>query len=160
MKNHNTLKLYIIFFLILFSQISISIAQDSKPKIQLFMDMKKEIEVIEKGKKVIKLVPVEKSKKGDVLVYKIIYRNDGQNIATDIKIVDPIPKGTVYILESAGGKNCEITYSIDNGITFQQYPVKYKEKIAEPEKYTHIKWVINSIFPNKSDFIDFKVKVK
>ncbi|HOL49199.1 MAG TPA: hypothetical protein PLW07_01335, partial [bacterium] len=85
-------------------------------------------------------------------------------------IVNPIPNGTTYILNSASGKDTEISFSIDGGKYFQKPPVKYlvkkpdgstEEKIATPEMYTHIMWTIKKPIPaGASGEVSFSVKVK
>lgn len=156
---------FICFFMFLLNVFS----QEQNPKITLTTKVEKEIEIEKEGKKVVERIPVEKAKKGDILVYTITYKNEGGQPANDINIVNPVPKGTTYISKSAKGKDSEILFSIDGGNIYQREPIKYKvkkedgtieEKIATPDMYTHIKWVIKrAIHPEGKGEVEYKVKV-
>ncbi len=69
-------------------------------------------------------------KSRDILVYTITYKNEGNAPCESANIVNPVPEGTKYIINSAKGKDSEISYSIDGGKYFQKPPVKYLEKKA------------------------------
>ncbi|HOZ02056.1 MAG TPA: hypothetical protein PLG20_09575, partial [Candidatus Syntrophosphaera sp.] len=87
------------------------------------------VSIVEKnGKKVTELKPADNAERGDVLVYAITYTNEGKAPLKDISVVDPVPKGTVYIIGSADGKDTEIGFSIDGGRVFQKPPIKYIEE--------------------------------
>ncbi len=145
--------------------------QEQKPRVSLEMKEEKEITLIkEEGKQTVERVPANEVKSLDTLVYSITYTNEGQEEARDISIVDPIPDGTIYIPESAEGKNTKISFSIDGGNQFQGPPVKYllikpdgttEEQIAPVDMYTHIKWIItDTIPPGGGGQVSFKTKVK
>jgi uncharacterized repeat protein (TIGR01451 family) len=74
---------------------------DQAPKIKLVTTLEKEVKSLKDGKEVVERVPAEKSAVGDVLVYTITYTNEGSEDATGVKIVDPVPEGTVYVVGSA-----------------------------------------------------------
>ena len=145
-------------------------AQEISPKLTLTTKAQKEIVVKENGKQLVKRVSAETVKKGDILVYTITYKNEGNAPCQSASIVNPVPAGTVYILNSAAGKDCEITYSIDGGKYFQKPPVKYivkkhdgttEEKTAGPEMYTHIMWTVKKLIPaGFSGEVEFKVQIK
>ncbi len=107
---------------------------------------------------------------GDVIRYTIAYRNAGKTEARNAVIVDPVPKGTTYIPDSAAGAGAEIAFSLD-GKTFQAPPqLKYKvrqpdgaevELQASPDMYTHIRWTITKpVPPEGTGAVSFKVKVR
>ncbi|MFA6450055.1 MAG: hypothetical protein WCX65_11325 [bacterium] len=144
-----------------------------KPKaaqLSLAITAQKEVEKKKDGKTVIEYVSAEKAGKGETLVYTITYTNKTAAPVKSVSVVDPIPAGTVYIPGTAAGKDTEITFSIDGGKTYLKAPVKYKakkadgtgeEKLASPDMYTHIKWLIKrTVQPGKSGVVSFKIKIK
>jgi len=146
------------------------LAQEEQPKLSLVIRVEKEMKVQEEGKLVTRYLPVDKAAGGDILLYTIVYTNQGRSQAKNATIVDAIPEGTVYVLESAGGKEAEVLFSIDGGKLFQKYPAKYlvtkkdgtrEEKEATPEMYTHVQWLLKKpVAPGQSGSVTFKVKVK
>jgi len=170
--NRTNVKIGFLLFaisMLLFSNLS-AVAQEGQPKLALTITAEKEIVVEREGKAVLERIPADKMERGDVLAYTITYVNEGETPARDAAIVDPIPEGTVYVLDSATGERTEITYSVDGGHLFQRPPVKFvvrypdgtKEyKAAPAEMVTHIKWVIKTLVqPGQSGRLSFKVAVK
>ena len=163
-----------VFILLLFAPLllcggSKAWAQNEKPEMSITIDVKKEVRLFKNEKWIVERVPVEKTQRDDILVYTITYTNEGTSEAKDAEIVDPVPKGTIFVLGSAEGKDTEINYSIDGGHYFQRPPIKYiirkpdgtREKISAPaEMYTHIKWMIRkSVLPGESGHLSFKAIV-
>jgi len=144
--------------------------QEEKGKLNLKIKAQKEVRIKENGKIVSKLIPVKKVKRGDIILYTISYTNTGKENLNNPSIIDPIPEGTVYMKGSAGGKNAEIFFSINGGQTYQKPPVTYtvwkkdgstEKRIASPEMFTHVKWIINKkLKPGESGEVFFKVKIK
>ena len=144
----------------------LSVAAFASPLIQVSMKAEKEVIV----NKVAKKVAADKVNPGDVIFYTINYVNSGNEGATDAFLDDPIPKGTVYITGSAFGENAEITFSIDGGKTFKKpslltYEVKTPEgkiekRSASPEKYTHVRWTVNTIPAGGKGQVGFQVRMK
>ena len=120
--------------------------------------------------KVKKMVVAKDIKPGDVIFYTINYINSGDSAATNAVLDDPIPQGTIYIPGTAYGNDTENTFSIDGGKTFKKPSVltyevrqpggKTEKKVASPEQYTHIRWVINIIPAGGKGQVGFQVKVK
>ncbi len=106
---------------------------------------------------------------GEIIHYTILYRNTGNENATNAVVSDPIPKGTVYIPGSAT-ETGELSFSIDGGKTFKKpalltYETKaangaVEKRVASPEEYTHIRWVIDKIPAGANGKVSFQVKVK
>jgi len=138
------------------------------PKLKLNISMAKEVKTSKDGKEVVESVPAEKIGAGDTIVYTITYKNEGQSVARDAKIVDPVPEHTTYVLGSAEGNDAEIAFSIDGGKTYHKPPVmvRQKDKSGSPveapaEAYTHVQWTIKKdIQPGETGQVVFKVKVK
>lgn len=105
----------------------------------------------------------------DIILYTLTAGNRGNEPAHNVEIVDPIPEGTQYILDSASGNDMQISYSIDGGHFFQQPPVLFDfrrdngtiEKRPAPARlYTHVKWLVTKpIQPGQSVAAAFKVQV-
>jgi len=106
---------------------------------------------------------------GDILVYTLHYENKGDEVAKGVKLVDPIPETTAYLVGSVFGPGSEMAFSIDDGKTFNApsmltYSVdmggKKKEIKASPEQYSNIQWSVQEIAPGKSGVAGFRVRVK
>lgn len=154
---------------IFFLQIDISLAQQG-PQLDLKTTVAKEVKVKKAGKTVVDRIPVQKTARGDILVYTITYFNTGKTPAMNAEIVDPLAPEVIIIPDSVEGKDTEINASIDNGRTWQKLPVmmEFKKpdgttevKAVPPERYSHIKWIVKKpIQPGQSGKVSFKVKVK
>ncbi|MCX5852544.1 MAG: hypothetical protein NT072_10915 [Deltaproteobacteria bacterium] len=145
-------------------------AAQGEPKLTLTMDVKKEVKVKKGTVETVEYVPAKTTAPDDVLLYTITYKNEGKTELKDAAIMDAVPDGTVYILESAGGKDTEAVFSIDGGKTFQKPPITYMvknsdgtivRKPAPAEMYTHVQWIVKKfVLPGESGIVNFKVKVK
>ncbi len=130
----------------------------------------KEISVKEGNASITKYEPVLETRPGDILLYTVTYHNEGDSPAKSARIVDPIPEGTVYIMESASGIGTVIQFSIDEGATWQSHPVMHmvrkpdgsmKKEMARPEIFTHIRWFLTDEVPaGGSGTVSFRVNVK
>ena len=140
------------------------------PKLDLKTTVLKEAKVMKNGVVTVERVPVETTHPGDVLVYTLTYRNVGQTGTPEVALIDPVPKGTVYVLASAAGKDAEITCSIDGGAVWQKEPAlmpvqqpdgTQKRVPAPADRYTHLRWVIKKPFPpGQTGAVTFKTTVK
>ena len=145
-------------------------AVQGEPKLTLTMDVKKEVKVKKGTVEIIEYQTAKATARDDVLLYAITYKNEGKAELKDASIMDAVPDGTVYILESAAGKYAEAVFSIDGGRTFQKPPAVYLvrnpdgtivQKPAPAEMYTHVKWIVKKfVLPGESGIVQFKVKVK
>jgi uncharacterized repeat protein (TIGR01451 family) len=139
------------------------------PQVNMVIAAEKEVVVEENGKKVAKLVPAETVTAGETVTYTISYVNTGDEVATKVAIVDPIPTGMVYIPGSASNE-ANVSFSIDQGATYKKpslltYEVKNpdgktEKRIASPEQYTHIRWEVPAIAPGEKGKLSFKVRMQ
>ena len=160
----------VLLFVITLPAAAFAQAAQGEPKLALTMDVKKEVKVKKGTVETVEYIPAKTTARDDVLLYSVTYKNEGKAVIQDAAIVDPVPPETVYILESAAGKDTEVSYSIDGGRTFQKPPAMYLvrnpngtivQKPAPPEMYTHVKWIVKKfVLPGESGIINFKVKVK
>ncbi|PSB20329.1 DUF11 domain-containing protein [Phormidesmis priestleyi ULC007] len=99
---------------------------------------------------------------GDVIRYTLKGENKGDRAAKNLAVTQPIPIGTVYVLNSAtvvNTNNNAITYSIDSGKTFVTKPVikvtlasgQIEQRPAPAEAYTHIRLSVNNGLEPKAD---------
>jgi len=123
-------------------------------------------------KEIIKPLP-DKVLPGSVIQYEIIAKNTKEccpdkNTLKSVNLTGIIPMGTVYIDKSATAEY-SVEFSIDGGGTFQKEPVKYKvklpdgkevEKIATPDMYTNIRWVVPEIKPQQEIKVFYRIIIK
>lgn len=140
------------------------------PKIEFSISQFREVVEQKGGVRKTKLVPAESVAPGDVVEYVLAYVNRGNEAATDAAIEDPIPKGTVYVANSATGEGAEITFSSDGGRTFApavKLTYEYRlpsgaveKRVATPDEYTHVRWTLKRVEPGATGKVAFRVKVK
>jgi uncharacterized repeat protein (TIGR01451 family) len=160
----------IIIFAAVFTVNLVFAQSKDEAKLGLKTTAQKEVKIKQGGKTVTKRIPLDKAQPRDILVYTITYVNMGKTPIVDATIVDPIPTGTVYILDSAWGKDAEMTCSINGGQSFEKPPIllKFKKpdgteerKPALADRYTHIRWMIKKpVLPGHSGRVFLKVTVK
>lgn len=123
----------------------------------------------EKGETVTKRVEASKANvgPGDEVIFTNYYVNNGDQPATDVIILNPVPQHTIYVAGSAGGDFAKVVFSVDGGKTFDQPEnliIKDKngrERRAKPEDYTHIRWIITKpVGPKEGGSVFFKAKIK
>jgi len=140
------------------------------PEVSIKTVAEKEIVETVKGQPVKKRVPAQNADPGQNLIFTLNYENRGNEKALNVKIDNPIPTNTTYVVGSGIGKNSKMLFSIDGGKTYKapsllKYTVtlsdgKKVEKQASPDQYTNVRWVINEIPPGGSGKVGFQVKVK
>ncbi|MCX7595739.1 MAG: hypothetical protein N2235_18655 [Fischerella sp.] len=97
----------------------------------------------------------------DVLRYIVTGVNNGDKAVKNLVINQPIPKGMIYVLNSAtvnSHNNAKITYSIDGGRSFADKPTvqvklpngKVETRPAPAVAYTHIRWNFSTPVPAKA----------
>lgn len=139
------------------------------PKMTMEMKAEKDVVVVEKGKQVKKRVEAKDLLPGEIVIYTIGYRNDGDEVATNVSLDNKVPEGTTYVADSVKGK-AEATFSIDNGKTYDK-PAKLMYEIvntkgekemvvAPPEKYTDIRWTLPQVAAGGSGQIVYEVRIK
>ncbi len=148
----------------------VSSAALAKPLVSVSITAEKEVTVKKDNQKVTKKVAATRINPGDVVIYTLNYINSGDEAATKVVIDDPIPMGTVYLPGSAFGAGAEVTFSIDGGKTFKKPSLltyeftlpggKAEKRVASPEEYTHIRWVIDRINAGAKGSVGFQVRIK
>ena len=140
------------------------------PEVALDMTAEKMVETTnEEGETVRERRPAEDVEPGDVIYYSVRYSNSGDEPATNVEIDNPLPEGTRYVPDSAWGEDSRILFSIDDGQTFKEpasltYTVEQngetRSKKADPEEYSHIRWVVDRIPAGTSGEVGFRARVQ
>lgn len=89
---------------------------------------------------------------GQVVEYRLDYKNVGKTALKGIAVTGPVPDATHYMGDTAATKAAaDFKVSIDGGKTFESEPVKRMveneqgkkiEKIIPPSEYTHVRWIL------------------
>ncbi len=99
---------------------------------------------------------------GEVLRYSIKGANNGEKAVNNLAINQLIPKGMIYVLNSATvnqNTGAQITYSINGGKTYVQNPTvqvkladgTVENRPAPDSAYTHVRWNFGKSVPGKAD---------
>jgi uncharacterized repeat protein (TIGR01451 family) len=108
-------------------------------------------------------------KPGDVLRYTLLSENAGDKPAKELKLTQPVPAQTIFVLDSAKANGAQLTYSIDGGKSFVAKPMvtvklasgQEVQKPAPASSYTHVRWdYSNSLAPLASVRAAYEVAVK
>jgi len=119
------------------------------------------------GKKSYQFVPVAKVLPGEIIQYNTFFQNISNKPADNINIVNPIPKHTVYLPNSAQGKNTQTVFSVDGGKHYGKagtLEVRGNDgewHLAKPSDYTHIQWHYQgSLAPKEKQVVAFRVRLR
>jgi uncharacterized repeat protein (TIGR01451 family) len=117
-----------------------------------------------------KLQAAERVVPGDVLIYTVEVRNTGQYSVESATVIQPIPKHTMYVADSAVGPGVDVDYSVDGGRSFDTAEnLKSPPAAAQAARsqrataadYTHIRWRLhNRLKPQSIAFVRFRAQVK
>ncbi len=120
------------------------------------------------GKTILK--DVEEVSSGDIVEYKLSYENISNDRLNNLKVVGPIPVGTVYIENSASKDISKVLeVSLYDGKNWTSIPAykevknttsgKTEKKRVSVEEYRQLRWVIDRPF-NAGEKLDFTFRVK
>lgn len=139
------------------------------PQVELSIYVEKEVlSTNDKGEKVKNRVTADEAVQGDVLFYTIVYKNSGDEAATDVQLDNPIADGASYVVHSAWGKDATIQFTI-NGKEYQiaeqlkktikTADGKIVQQLATAEDYTAIRWLVKEIKPGAEGTVGFNTTV-
>lgn len=115
------------------------------------------------GKEV--LVPADEARPGDVLEYRVVYRNDGRNAVREVNATLPVPNGLEYLPKSAAP--AAVLASTD-GRTFAPVPLVRSERTPDGREvirevplaeYRALRWTIGSLAAKESRTVRARVRV-
>ena len=146
-------------------------ASANTPTVEVAVTAQKEVVTVDAhGKQAVTLVPATEGKAGDTIVYTLRAKNAGTGTAVDPRIEDPIPAGTVLVVDSVRHDGYRIEASLDGGSTWQAFPAQVTRKnaagavemVAAPaESYTTLRWVLNGpLQPGDGKDGSFKVRIR
>lgn len=142
---------------------------DGRPDLKVEIEVAREVSKLDaNGETKVELEPAAAVRAGEVLVYTLRYRNDGDGTATGATLDDPVPQGTVLIRESVVGEGAHITFSMD-GQAFSEWPkvksttldgkVQWVDAPASAVK--HVRWrLAQAVPPGGEGRASFKVVVE
>jgi uncharacterized repeat protein (TIGR01451 family) len=136
----------------------------AKGGVELRMVAEQEIEVVnDDGEKEVKRIEAAKVVPGDVVIYTIHYMNRGEEAADSVVITNPIPEHMIYKNGSASGEGTTITFSVDEGKTYDSpenlkvVAAEGKERPAQASDYTHVRWTFKeSLLPEATGYVAFR----
>lgn len=145
-----------------------SVAQT--PEIAIEISVEREVtRVDEAGRSVVATEPVDAARPGDVLIYTLSAVNRGVAPALGARIVDPIPEGTVLLVDELAAGDRPTVVSLDGGSSWQDFPARIEQVdgggsvrlVAAPAAaYTHLRWDLTApLGPGETHDVSFKVRV-
>lgn len=140
------------------------------PEVAVSVTVEREVvRLDENGRAVTEREPVDVARPGDVLVYTLRAVNQGVAPALGTRIVDPVPSGTVLLLDEVPAAGAPDRASLDGGRSWQDFPARVQQLdasgrprvIAAPaESYTHLRWdLLAPLAPGETRDVTFKVRV-
>ena len=146
---------------------SLQASAAQKGHLKVTSKVQKMVVVNKAGKKSYNFIPAKKVLPGEIVQYKTFFENISNKPATGINIVNPIPKHTVYLPNSATGKNTRSVFSVDGGKhygkagTLKVRGRDGKLHLAKPSDYTHIQWQYHgSLAPKTKQAVAFRVRLR
>ena len=163
-----SVKSILTFWMAMMLAVPVAAWSQAKGHIQLTSVAEIEQEVFnDEGKKVVKRMPATKVMPGTEVIFTTRYENVSQQKAENAVISNPVPEHMLYKAYSASGAGTRITYSIDNGKSFNipaklfVYDASGRQFAARPQDYTHIRWEISKpLQPGEKGEVSFRAILK
>ena len=121
----------------------------------------------ELGEKIVKRTEATSVVPGTEVIYTITAKNTGTEVADKVVVTNPVPKQTVYVDGSASGPDTVITFSADDGKTYdtaRQLMVTGtdgKPRPATAEDYSHVRWTFQfNLDPGQQADVWYRARVK
>ena len=138
--------------------------------VELVTKAEAEIEAVEKGAKIKKIVVAQKMLPGEEAIFTVTYTNKTAKPAEKVMVTNPVPKHTRYKDGSATGEGTDIGFSVDGGKTYatpDKLTVTFKDKTgkeilrpASSADYTHIRWTVRqNVAPGQSGSVKFRAVI-
>lgn len=116
-------------------------------------------------------LPADEARPKDVIEYRLTYTNGGETTLRNVTVVDPVPVGTEYIVDTAARPHEGVVeFSVDDGETYHTWPILIKKTTADgkeieveatPDMVTHIRWTVaNDLEPETAITFTYRAKVK
>ncbi len=145
---------------------SVMASATQKGYLQVTSQVQKMVVVNKNGQKSIEFIPAKKILPGETVQYNTYFQNISNKPADNINIVNPIPKHTVYLPNTAHGNNTQVVFSVDGGRHYGTAgSLKVRDKNgrlrpAKPSDYTHIRWHYKGrLSPRERKAVGFRVRL-
>lgn len=127
------------------------------PEVKIRSIVEQEIKVIEHGRRVTRFVQVPSGAVGSgiKLFFTLTIVNEGDEVAINIVVDNPIPPGTYYAIGSAMSEEGVVSCSDDEGLSFHSE----NEQLFTPGRCTDIRWVVDEMPAGGSCKLGFQVIV-
>jgi uncharacterized repeat protein (TIGR01451 family) len=153
--------------LICFAAASRSIAQSPLGPLRVRAIAEVEQPSQERGREATKLVSADRVVSGDAVIYTLEIRNTAPTTVRKPLLTYAVPEHMIYVADSAVGPGTEVSYSIDNGLSFDApeslkvHEPNGESRLAKAADYTHIRWQLNhALKANSVAFVRFRARVK
>ena len=130
----------------------------------------KETVSIENGTEIRRLLPATETQSGEIIFFTLNYSNSGEQTIRNVVLDDPIPEGMTYLPGTIWGEDADILFSIDQGASYKKPSLLTYEfidaqgvttkRMASPEEYTNIRWVISEVASGSKGQVGFKIRVR
>ena len=106
------------------------------------------------GKKVVQRLPAAKVLPGSEVIFTTRYENVSREKAENAVITNPVPEHMLYKRSSAQGAGARVTFSVDNGKSYNIPSQLFvmdaagRKFPARPKDYTHIRWTFEKPLPS------------
>jgi uncharacterized repeat protein (TIGR01451 family) len=135
-------------------------------KLTSVAEMEKEV-FNQEGQKVVQRVPAAKVLPGSEVIFTTRYENVSKEQAENAVITNPVPEHMSYRQNSAQGAGARVTFSIDNGKSYNIPNQLFvtdaagRKFPARPKDYTHIRWTFeNSLSSGAKGDVSFRAILK
>lgn len=129
--------------------------------------VQKMVIVNQNGQKRYQFTPAKKVLPGETVQYNTFFQNISNKPASNINIVNAIPKHTVFLPNSVQGQGTRSQFSVDGGRHYgnaNTLKVRGRDgKLypAKPADYTHIRWqYMGHLAPKAQKSVGFRVRLK
>lgn len=158
------------FVLTLIALLGGTAAVAQSPEVAITISVEREITRVDgDGRTVVTTEPVDAARPGDILVYTLSAVNRGVTPALGTRIVDPIPGGTVLLVDDLATGDRPTVVSLDGGRSWQGFPARIQQVdsdggsrlVAAPAAaYTHLRWDLTTpLGPGETHDVSFRVRV-
>lgn len=130
---------------------------DTSHHVELKTTLEIEVEHLDdEGQRTKKRIPAQTVVPGTEIICTIAYQNSADQNAEQVVITTPIPEQIRYQDQSAFGQKARVTFSVDNGESFDLPQNLYladasgRRSPAQPDHYTHIRWKMQAPIPARA----------
>ena len=107
---------------------------------------------------------------GDVLRYRLTFRNPGQQPVRGVVLNNPVAAGLIFVAGSARSSRDDVVteFSTDGGRSWAAQPMeevtdesgRRVRRPAPPEKYTHVRWTVTgAVTPGTTVTAEFDARL-